>query len=96
MNQFLYKHKIYICGNVNTNEMNNEKLMRWLDEDYNLTSYSSFGHEEEDNEGNLVRMAGAKLFICFISDEEEQRMKNDVEIERARLLNKQILMIYDS
>jgi hypothetical protein len=25
VNQFLYKHKIYICGNVNTNEMNNEQ-----------------------------------------------------------------------
>jgi hypothetical protein len=41
-------------------------------------------------------MTGAKLFIYFISDEEEQRMKNAIGIERARLLNKKILMIYNS
>ena len=28
VNQLLFKHEIYICGNVNTNGMNNEKLMR--------------------------------------------------------------------
>jgi hypothetical protein len=41
-------------------------------------------------------MTGAKLFIYFISDEEVQRMKNAIGIERASLLNKKILMIYNS
>jgi hypothetical protein len=84
IHNYLYKYQIYICGD-------NSKMKSYLEDNYDLSCYSSFLYEDV-NEIKLVAIMGSSLMVVMLQDNEIQKR----EINTARRLKIPILFIYNS
>ena len=94
VHQLLYKYQIYISGELDSTEINSNRLKEWFYENYILTTYCSFNTTEINNERNLVRMMGADVFISIYTHDKIVDTAN--EIETARILKMTIVIIYNT
>ena len=93
--KLIYECQIFISGKLDSNQMNRIMLKKWLNENYNLTSFCSVETEESDNESNLVRMMGTQFFISIYNEYEDATYQN-LLIETARKLKKEIIFMFNS